>query len=99
MAERKNRRRMEIERDGTRVRFVVHCADEYDAMALYDEAAARRRSGQPRSDHRGAERLRQRRAGRVMIALPERAALAVQRKNPPPPLEKGSGGSSSGDNE
>ena len=42
---RKNRRRMEIERDGTRVRFVVHCADEYDAMALYDEAVAGAEAG------------------------------------------------------
>lgn len=33
-------RRMEIERDGTKVRFIIHCASDYDAMMLYDSAKA-----------------------------------------------------------
>lgn len=41
MSARKRRpmmKRLEIERVGSVVRFIVHCGSEYDAMLLYDSA-------------------------------------------------------------
>jgi hypothetical protein len=39
------RPRLEIERTGSQVRFTLHCADEYAAMILYDQATAQARAG------------------------------------------------------
>jgi hypothetical protein len=39
------KRRMEIERKGTRVHFIVECEDEYSAMALYDQSVAEAAAG------------------------------------------------------
>lgn len=45
MARRVRKRKLAIERDGSRVHFIVECEDDYSAMALYDQAVAEARFG------------------------------------------------------
>lgn len=45
LSKRERKRKLEIERVGSSVRFVVHCASDYDAMELYDRACEEMRGG------------------------------------------------------